>query len=422
MVTANTSVPGLSWQDRLSTLVDLLVAQGSIERPEVEAAFRAVPRHLFLPSHALEAVYADDSISTKLEGGQVVSSSSRPSLMARMLEQLAPRPGQRVLEIGTGTGYNAALLAHLVGPEGWVTSVEIDQDLADSARANLERAGVRNVTVLCRDGGEGCPEGAPYDRVLLTVGSWDVSPAWSEQLAGDGRLVLPLSLAGPQTSIAFERDGAGFRSTSLIECGFVRLRGSFAGSELRLPLSWSPPTFVGFDEPREVDPGRLFAQLGGEAEVERLGVALSYRELWGGLLFWLALDDPDFFGMSAQGPQSQEGLVPYLLGRSGHFCDTCGSFGGDGFVLLSRGGDVRPPAEPPPEAEPFDLFVHRFGDGVSARDRLRAAILAWDQSGRPGLERLVVRLWPRGQAVELERGEVARDRRWHQLLSSWRAA
>ena len=99
-------------------LVEELKGSGSIQSPEVEAAFRTVPRHLFLPGVPLEKVYSDEAIRTKSVGGVPVSSSSMPSIMAIMLEQLKLKPGHRVLEIGAGTGYNAALMAHIVGKAG----------------------------------------------------------------------------------------------------------------------------------------------------------------------------------------------------------------------------------------------------------------------------------------------------------------
>src|SRR5262245_19757926 len=105
-------------------LVDGLIADGALRSPAVEAAFRAVPRHLFLPDVPLEAAYADAAVPTwRRSDGVPTSSSSQPAIMAIMLEQLGLEPGMRVLEVGAGTGYNAALLAHLVGPSGSVTTV-----------------------------------------------------------------------------------------------------------------------------------------------------------------------------------------------------------------------------------------------------------------------------------------------------------
>jgi protein-L-isoaspartate(D-aspartate) O-methyltransferase len=106
-----------------AALVEKLRSKGGLRSPVIAEAFSTVPRHLFVPDVSVEAAYWDQWIVTKrIPGGEVVSSSSQPEIMATMLEQLDVRPGHRVLEIGAGTGYNAALLAHLVGPTGSVTS------------------------------------------------------------------------------------------------------------------------------------------------------------------------------------------------------------------------------------------------------------------------------------------------------------
>ena len=211
------------------SLVDYLKSAGCIQTPRVEEAFRNVPRHLFLPDVALDQVYRDLSIPTKRIDDQVVSSSSQPAMMATMLEQLDLKPGHRVLEIGAGTGYNAALMAHVVGNSGQVVTVDIDEDLTISARKHLTAAGFEKVRVVCGDGGLGCPDAAPYDRIVLTVGAWDILPAWREQLAPGGRLLLPLEIkGGVQKSIAFEPADDCMESVSVKDCGFMPLRGQFA--------------------------------------------------------------------------------------------------------------------------------------------------------------------------------------------------
>jgi protein-L-isoaspartate(D-aspartate) O-methyltransferase len=211
---------------RHAALVDQLVKTGTIRSRRVEAAFRAVPRHPFLPGVALEEVYQDTHVATKRIGGRVVSSSSQPAMMAIMLEQLAAEPGQRVLEIGAGTGYNAALLAHIVGPGGAVTTLDVDPEIVAAARAHLAAAGVSAVRVVCADGTLGFRDGAPYDRVILTVGAAEVAPAWREQLRVGGRLVMPLVLLDDlQKIVAFEERDGCLESVSVERGGFMTLRG-----------------------------------------------------------------------------------------------------------------------------------------------------------------------------------------------------
>lgn len=210
-------------------LVDKLKRMGLIRTPPVEAAFRAVPRHLFLPDVPLEKVYQDQAIVTKRLDDEPVSSSSQPAVMAIMLEQLDLKPGHRVLEIGAGTGYNAALVAHIVGDTGQIITVDIDDDIAKNARQHLAAAGFEDVQVVCTDGGFGYPSAAPYDRIILTVGAWDIAPAWQEQLKPKGRLLLPLTLREDvQLTVAFELADGYLVSVSLENCGFMKLRGAFA--------------------------------------------------------------------------------------------------------------------------------------------------------------------------------------------------
>ncbi len=200
---------------RHHALVTRLKEGGYLSDPRVEAAFRAVPRHLFLPDVPLEVVYADEAIPTKRRDGLVISSSSQPAVMAIMLDQLALQPGHRVLEIGAGTGYNAALMAHIVGNTGQVVTVDIDDDIVAAAHAHLAVAGFPAVHVVCGDGALGSADAAPYDRIILTVGARDIAPAWIAQVRPDGRLLVPLRQHRarwtrlPRCERAGERGGTG---------------------------------------------------------------------------------------------------------------------------------------------------------------------------------------------------------------------
>ena len=212
-------------------LVDKLKGDGCIHSARVEAAFRAVPRHVFVPDVALEQVYSDMHLVTKEQDGQPISSSSQPAVMACMLELLDLRPGQCVLEIGAGTGYNAALMAHLVGETGRIVTIDLDEDIVAAAREHLAAAGYKQVHVVCGDGGQGYADAAPYDRVILTVGAADIAPAWREQLAPHGRLLLPLEVkpvTGRQLLVAFDRTDGYLESTAIRYICFIRLRGSLA--------------------------------------------------------------------------------------------------------------------------------------------------------------------------------------------------
>jgi protein-L-isoaspartate(D-aspartate) O-methyltransferase len=202
-------------------MVDRLITEGALWSAPLVAAFRATPRHRFLDRvfqyhrkssswreiitrepgrDELRIVYSDRALITRLSspGGNEppvpISSSSQPSLMAQMLEDLQLRPGMRVLEVGAGTGYNAALLAHVVGP-GLVTSVDVDREVLSEAWDHLRNFPERQVEVKHADGRYGYPERAPYDRIMVTAATPDLEPAWLEQLTADGLLLAPLALA-----------------------------------------------------------------------------------------------------------------------------------------------------------------------------------------------------------------------------------
>ena len=171
-------------------LVDRIGSLGAFKTPQVRAAFLAAPREMFLPGVDLKTVYAPRPVVTKRAAdGTAVSSASSPYIVASMLEQLGIEPGNAVLEIGAATGINAALMAELTGPNGRVVTIEFDDDLATGAREHLATAGYDTVTVICGDGAFGHAPAAPYDRIIVTAGAWDISAAWWDQLAVGGRIV-----------------------------------------------------------------------------------------------------------------------------------------------------------------------------------------------------------------------------------------
>ncbi|WP_160144378.1 methyltransferase, FxLD system, partial [Parafrankia sp. Ea1.12] len=217
-------------------LVEGLLSGGWIRTAEVEAAFRAVPRHLFAPEATVEAGYADDVVRTKFDAdGATISSVSAPWLQATMIEQARLAPGMRCLELGSG-GYNAALLAELVGPAGEVTTVDIDPDITDRAARFLAAAGYDRVQVLTRDGWYGAAEHAPFDSIIVTAQAVDIPPAWVDQLVDGGRLIVPLRLRGLGRGVAFERHGDRLVSRETQMCGFVRMQGAGANPLQRLAL------------------------------------------------------------------------------------------------------------------------------------------------------------------------------------------
>jgi protein-L-isoaspartate(D-aspartate) O-methyltransferase len=223
-----------------NALVDQLRADGHARTPAVETALRTVPRHVFVPDASLEDAYANAPVHIKYDtDGTSISCASQPGVVALMLDQLDAQPGERVLELGAGTGYNAGLLAHLVGESGHVTTLDVDDDLVEGARAHLAAAGITNAEAVTRDGALGYAEGAPYDRIIATVGAHGVPHAWLEQLAPGGRLLVPQRLKGTVSrSIAYEqRDGQWVSLGSEMNT-FMPLRRGIADDDRRvIPLS-----------------------------------------------------------------------------------------------------------------------------------------------------------------------------------------
>lgn len=371
-------------------LVDRLIDAGRIRTERVAEAFRAVPRHLFLPGMEPAGVYVDEVIPVKWQpDGRVISSSSQPAIMAEMLEQLSVEQGQRVLEIGTGTGYNAALLAHLVGTGGSVTTLDIDADLTEQASLHLRAAGLAGIDVVCADGADGWPPGAPYDRIIVTAGARELSPAWMGQLAERGRLVLPLSLRGTQRSVAFEAAGDHLVSASIIDCGFMPLRGTLAGADPVRPLGERSGLFVRLEDPRPVDTAALYTALRRPGTEIRTGVTATAGDVWGGLGLWLVLHDPSIGTLGAEAGAVEAGLVPPLVTYSG-MTSTAVLVGEWALAALTRSGT----------AGSFALGARAFGpDATALAERLAAHVREWDTRGRPSTSTLRIRAYPLPQAT-----------------------
>ncbi len=168
-----------------------------------------------------------DAVITKQDDdGSPISSSSEVGIMIAMAQLLDVAPGQRILEIGAGTGYNAAVLAQLVGEHGAITTIDIDAEVAAQAREHLAGAGFDGVAVITADGWRGSAGNAPYDRIEVTASVADLSPDWIAQLVDGGEIVLPLVLrAGMQAVLGLRKQGTELVSTRVVPGGFMRLRG-----------------------------------------------------------------------------------------------------------------------------------------------------------------------------------------------------
>nr|WTB08266.1 methyltransferase, FxLD system [Streptomyces antimycoticus] len=318
---ATTTVTGVnsdtietSPDDLRSRLVDQLVQGGSIRTARVEQAMRAMPRHLFVPQAPLEKAYSNTTVDTKYDSaGRSISCASQPGIVALMLEQLHVEPGMKVLELGAGTGFNAGLLGHLVGQQGHVTTIDVDNDIVEGARTGLKAAGLANVTAILGDGAQGYAANAPYDRIVATVGAHAVPHAWLDQLAPGGRLLSPLRLRGSVSrSIAFERDTEGrWRSVGSEMNTFMPLRRGIADDpRVFVPLTEDGSVTLVTNGDQTVDTEALTNVLNQPRAEAWTGVTLRGPESPEWLELWLTCALPN--GLSRM-PAKREAIDSGLI-------------------------------------------------------------------------------------------------------------
>ena len=231
-------------------MVDALKRQGRIRSEQVDAAFRRVERHRFIEAvyefessgavqarpfdpddpteEQLDAIYQNRALVTRVSNNRPTSSSSEPGVVAEMLELIDARAGLKILEIGAGTGYNAALLAELVNDPALVLSIDIQEDVIAQAARLLGNAGYGEVTLRVGDGAKGAPDKAPFDRIVATVGCPDISPAWGAQLGPSGTMLIPLQHAAwyPLTRLWTDNDALKGRVVGW--SGFMLIQGLLA--------------------------------------------------------------------------------------------------------------------------------------------------------------------------------------------------
>jgi protein-L-isoaspartate(D-aspartate) O-methyltransferase len=384
----------------------------------VAAAFLAVPRHVFLPQVEAEKAYRDKAILVKSNAqGLPVSSSTQPTMMAIMLEQLGLATGQRVLEIGAGTGYNAAVMTQLVGDSGSVVTIDVELDLVEQARANLAAAECPGVTVICGDGADGAPALAPYDRIIVTAGAWDLAPQWLEQLADGGRIVLPLSIRGIQLSVAFSRAGTGtWVSDSALRCQFIRMTGATAGPESFVPLGPQPGLHALVADGPAPQADLLYEALSGPATEVLAGIDVGRVAELADLDLWLTLTEPSLSRVNLMGRyerhenKTQERISSLMpLG---------------GYARAASSGDLEVAALALPsgagEQGSLAVAVHGYGTGGgSLASYLAERAGRWNELGRPGANRLKISAYQTGTAPQTPAGTLIIQRPHVTLAAGW---
>jgi protein-L-isoaspartate(D-aspartate) O-methyltransferase len=383
-------------QTLAQNLVDALKARGYLSAPHLEAAFANVPRHLFLPGVAESRAYSDVAISLDYDlSGEVLCSAPIPGMIARLLEQARLAAGQNLLEIGTGTGYTAALLHHIVGDTGRVTTLEIERQIARRAQDHLQRAVVSDVAVVNEDGAFGYAPRAAYDRIVSSVGIWDMPLAWVRQLKPQGLITAPVWLDGLQVSAAFtlQPDGSLY-SEDVSPSAFVYIRGAAAGPRVRKRIGSTALTLIA-DDVDQIDSAALYVLLSADDEASRLSAALNSCDYWYGFLPYMMLHE-DKNAIFA--------LYDITHGSKAYGME------GEGFALFTPASACFVPY--------YGLgFVQNFA-GADAYLQVEAYLDAWQRAGHPGIDRLRLRLIPKehGQP-QIAAGKVYT--RQHHYLHVW---
>jgi protein-L-isoaspartate(D-aspartate) O-methyltransferase len=385
------SQPGYADEAEIRVLVeryaDELKAAGAIESAAVERAFRTVERHRLLETFYhrdadgrrtvehdpgrprrdhLALIYADTALATRHIGGMPASSTSQASLVARMLELLDLSEGMKILEVGAGTGYNAALLAEIVGDQRLVVTVDVLEDVVDQTRRLLAGAGYPRIRVLLRDGFEGAAEQAPFDRIVATVGCSDLSPHWAEQLADDGTMLVPLAQASGHPLVLVRQDGGVLRGRMVERTGFIPVRGPLHIEDL-----WAPGIVVPCEDEVVHEPEDR-ARFAARRPEEPMGVTDDESDF----LFYLGLHDRRACH-ARQGP----GL----------------SDGPDGWAALSPDG------------------IWWWKDPSLARE-LDRRYREWDARGRPALGDYQISFVPAGEQGDPPPGGWQIERRFYRQL------
>ncbi|MEV7616111.1 methyltransferase, FxLD system [Streptomyces sp. NPDC089799] len=359
-------------------LVQDLTEAGWTDTPELRAAFSVVPRQAFLPEQSLARAYVNEAVATVFDedSGRSMSSVSQPEMQAVMLRRANLRPGAHVLEIGGG-GYNACLIAELVGPQGSVVCMEIDPYVhARTERFLAETGYAKRVRAVLGDGTGGAPgdllPADGFDAIIVTVASNDVARYWTNQLAQGGHLVVPLRIGGFTRAVGLRNEDPTLVSTEISPCGFVPMQGAGRWDEAPAPIGDTGYGIRWEDTPPAALDGLDRALAAGGVELWT-GVTVRGGETIEDLQLWLATSLSGFCRMEGDpdrpGPvqlPKRSGAEAVVLGRS--------------LACLMTERREHDEAGGP---STWEFGVQGFGpDGKAAADTLAAAVHTWDRDLR----------------------------------------
>ncbi|MFJ3590784.1 methyltransferase, FxLD system [Streptomyces sp. NPDC090231] len=360
-------------------MTDRVIREGRAPSARVRAALRAVPRHRFVPEVPLATAYHDDHavVTVREAPGTAVSSVSASWLQADMAGQLRLEPGMNVLEVGSG-GYNAELLAHIVGERGRVVTVDLDPYVVQRTRRLCAEAGSGRVTAVLGDGGRGAPAHVPaggFDGIVITHTATDIAPAWRDQLAEGGRLVVPLEIGGYTRSVTLVRRGDTLYAEHWTYCGFVRDRGAAARTAPMVRLAGGAVT-VRWENGVPGDTGGLDEALRGPRHELATGLVVA-------------------------GPFNFETLQVFAASTLAGFCRLTVPDGSelvaqrDAAAVVADGSlayltHVKIHGAPEPAGSRTEFYIHAYGPaGPELARRFAACVRTWDldvrASGYPSM-------------------------------------
>lgn len=353
-------------------MADIVISKGWAPSPRVQAALREVPRHRFVPETRLETAYHDDlAVVTVRESPQTaLSSVSAAWLQADMIEQLRLEPGMTVLEVGSG-GYNAELLAHVLGERGRVVTVDVDPYVVHRTQRLCAEAGSGRVTAVLGDGRLGAPSHVPangFDGIVITHNASDIAPAWREQLAEGARLVVPLEMGGYTRSLTLVRRGDVLHCEHWTYCGFVRDRGAAARTAPAVPLADGKVT-VRWEDGTPADTAGLDEALRGPRHERSTGLVVRGIFNFETLQVYAATTLPGFCRLSA--PKGS----PVVAQQDAAAILADGSLA---YLTYRKVKDAPEPAD-----RMTEFFIHAYGPAAEeVAERFAECVRVWDREVR----------------------------------------